>query len=162
MSDHHKFHTHLPRNKKEFALFMLIVSFISVNIIAPLITFAEVGLSGGAYLEVLKVLPLIWIAVIPVVLLTEKPASHMTRKVTKQGDSFSSTITINILCNVLLISLIMTVIGAWIGMRSISLAPIQHFFLNWPRNFAIAFTVEVLIAQPIARLIISKIHLKKS
>lgn len=35
------FYTKLLRNKKEFALFMGIVSIISVNIIAPLITCFE-------------------------------------------------------------------------------------------------------------------------
>jgi len=38
-----EFYTKLPRNKKEFALFMAVISVISVNIIAPLITFFEVG-----------------------------------------------------------------------------------------------------------------------
>ena len=32
------FYMKLPRNKKEFALFMGVISIISVNIIAPLIT----------------------------------------------------------------------------------------------------------------------------
>lgn len=38
-----EFYMKLPRNKKEFALFMAIISIISVNIIAPLITCFEVG-----------------------------------------------------------------------------------------------------------------------
>lgn len=38
-----KFYMNLPRNKKEFALFMAVVSIISVNIIAPLITCFEIG-----------------------------------------------------------------------------------------------------------------------
>lgn len=37
------FYMRLPRNGKEFALFLAIVSIISVNIIAPLITFFEAG-----------------------------------------------------------------------------------------------------------------------
>lgn len=36
-----EFYMKLPRSKKEFALFMGIVSIISVNIIAPLITFLK-------------------------------------------------------------------------------------------------------------------------
>ena len=49
-----EFYMKLPRSKKEFALFMGIVSIISVNIIAPLITFFEAGfppvcLSGCAH-----------------------------------------------------------------------------------------------------------------
>lgn len=37
------FYMKLPRSKKEFALFMAIISIISVNIIAPLITCFELG-----------------------------------------------------------------------------------------------------------------------
>ena len=48
----------LPRSKKEFALFMGIVSIISVNIIAPLITFFEAGFHLYVYRDVLIVLPL--------------------------------------------------------------------------------------------------------
>jgi len=36
--------------------------------------------------------------------------------------------------------------------------PIRMFFYKWPRNFAISFAVEALIAQPIARLVMLKLH----
>lgn len=32
------------------------------------------------------------------------------------------------------------------------------FFYKWPRNFTISFLVEACIAQPIARLVILKLH----
>ena len=54
-----EFYMKLPRSKKEFALFMGIVSIISVNIIAPLITFFEAGFHLYVYRDVLIVLPLI-------------------------------------------------------------------------------------------------------
>jgi len=38
-----EFYMKLPRNKKEFTLFMMVISIISVNIIAPLISCFEVG-----------------------------------------------------------------------------------------------------------------------
>jgi hypothetical protein len=37
------FHMKLPRRKREFVLFMAIISVVSVNIIAPLITCFELG-----------------------------------------------------------------------------------------------------------------------
>ncbi|WP_209300556.1 hypothetical protein [Lentibacillus salicampi] len=43
-------------------------------------------------------------------------------------------------------------------MRDISLEPIQTFFYSWPRNFFIAFWGEALIAQPIARFAMKKLH----
>ncbi|MDR0591593.1 MAG: hypothetical protein LBG75_03540 [Candidatus Nomurabacteria bacterium] len=159
--DHHKFHTHLPRNKKEQALFILVISLISVNLIAPLITFAEIGLSPEIYLNTLVVLPFLWLCIVPIVLLTEKPAAYLASKITRKGDSFSATMFVIVLCDVLLIAALMTVIGSWIGGHSFTLEPIEHFFLRYPRNFVIALAVELAISQPVARLVMAKWHKRK-
>ena len=82
----------------------------------------------------------------------------MTEKIIKKEDSFNSHIIVNTLCTVFLMSIFLTVIGIWIGMRSINMEPIKMFFYKWPRNFAIALAVELLIAQPIARLVMVKLH----
>jgi hypothetical protein len=148
----------LPRNKKEFALFMAVISVISINIIAPLITFFEVGFHLYIWADTIKVIPFIWITVIALVLITYKPAEWLTSRVVKEGDSFGSHITINIIFTVFLMSIFLTVIGTWIGSRHISLEPIRMFFYKWPRNFAISFFVEACIAQPIARLVMLKKH----
>lgn len=68
------FYMKLPRSKKEFALFMGIISIISVNIIAPLITCFEAGFHLYVWQDVLTVLPLIWLSVIAIVLITYIPA----------------------------------------------------------------------------------------
>ena len=52
----------------------------------------------------------------------------------------------------------MTVIGTWIGSRHISMEPITHFIYKWPRNFGLAFFIELLVAQPIARFVITQMH----
>jgi hypothetical protein len=152
------FYMKLPRNKKEFALFMAVISIISVNIIAPLITCFEVGFHMNVWASAIKVIPFIWISVIALVLLTYKPAEWLTGKIVKEGDSFNSHIVVNILCTVFLMSIFLTVIGTWIGSRQISMEPIQMFFYKWPRNFAISFAVELLVAQPIARFVMLKMH----
>ena len=59
-------------------------------------------------------------------------------------------------------SFFMTLIGAWIGEGAIHFAPVSEFFGKWPRNFSIAFLVEALIAQPIARQVLYHYHLKKA
>ena len=155
------FYMKLPRNKKEFALFMAIISVVSVNIIAPLITCFEVGFNWYVYKDVLTIIPFIWLSVIVIVLLTYLPAEKMTAKIVDKNDSFNSHIIINTLCTVLLMSVILTVVGTWIGTRSITLEPITMFFYKWPRNFAISLFVEMLIAQPLARFVLYKMHLKK-
>lgn len=149
----------LPRNKKEFALFMGIISVISVNIIAPLITCFEAGFHLYVYRDVLTVLPYIWLSVIAIVLLTYIPAEKMTSKIVDKGDSFRSHIIVNILSTVLLMSILLTVIGTWIGTRSVTWEPIRMFFYKWPRNFSISLFVEMCIAQPIARFVIYRLHL---
>jgi hypothetical protein len=148
----------LPRCKKEFALFMAIISIISVNIIAPLITCFELGFHLWVWADVLTIIPFVWLAVIALVLLTYKPAELLTRKIVKHGDSFSSTVTINILCTVFLLSIFLTIIGTWIGGKHLSMEPIVGFFYKWPRNFTISLGVELLIAQPIARFVMLKYH----
>jgi hypothetical protein len=148
----------LPRNVKEFPLFIAVISILSVNIIAPLITCFEFGFHVSVWLEVLQVIPFIWLSVIALVLLTYKPAEWLTRKIVDKGDSFNAHIVVNILCTVLLMSIFLTVIGTWIGSRHISTEPVRLFFHKWPRNFAISFAVEALFAQPIARFVMLKIH----
>ena len=152
------FYLKLPRNKKEFALFMGIISIISVNIIAPLITCFEMGFHLSVWADALKVIPFIWLSVIALVLLTYKPAEWMTGKIVAEGDSFNAHIVVNILCTVFLMSIFLTVIGTWIGFRQVTMEPIRMFFYKWPRNFAIPFAVEALVAQPIARIVMRKLH----
>lgn len=153
-----EFHMKLPRNKKEFALFMLVISVISVNIIAPLITCFEMDFSLSTWSYTLRVIPLVWLCVIAVVLITYKPAQMLTSKLISEGDSFNAHILANIVFSVLLMSVILTVAGSWIGARQISMEPINMFFYKWPRNFAISLGVETCIAQPLARLVMLKMH----
>ena len=156
-----EFYEKLPRNKKEFALFLLVISLISVNIIAPLITCFEMGFSFSTWYMTLQSFPILWIVVILLVLLTHKPAEYLSKKITAEGDSFKTTIVCNTLCTVFLLSILLTVIGSWIGTKNISLEPVNHFFYKWPRNFTIALVVELIIAQPIARSLMVIIHKKK-
>lgn len=151
----------LPRNSKEFPLFLLIVSLLSVNIIAPIIAMLENGFKWEVWLNVLVVLPFIWVAVIIFVLLTNGPAKWLTNKIISPTDSFNAHIVVELLCNVLLMSVILTVVGTWIGTRNISWAPVAHFIELWPRNFTIAFAVEALIAHPVAHFLMHHYHLRK-
>jgi len=148
----------LPRNKKEFALFLAIISVISVNIIAPLITFFEIGFSITIWKNVLEVIPFIWLSVICLVLLTYNIADKLTKRIVDDSDSFNAHVIINTLCSVFIMSLFLTIIGSWIGNKSISLDPIKFFFYKWPRNFTISFFIELLIAQPFARFVMLKLH----
>ncbi|MEL7658594.1 MAG: hypothetical protein AAGU75_22105, partial [Bacillota bacterium] len=87
-----EFHMKLPRSKKEFALFLAVISVISVNIIAPLITCFEFGFDISVWAGALKAVPFIWLCVIALVLLTYKPAEWLTYKIVSKNDSFGAQI----------------------------------------------------------------------
>lgn len=156
-----EFYMKLPRDKKEFVLFLAVISLLSVNIIAPLITCFEAGFHLNVWTNAIRAVPFIWLSVIALVLLTYRPAEWLTRRMIKEGDSFGAHTIVNILCSVFLMSIFLTVIGTWIGSRQISLEPLRLFFYKWPRNFAISFGVEACVAQPIARLVMLKLHQAK-
>lgn len=149
----------LPQNGKEFVLFLAIISILSVNIIAPIIMGFEFGFNMEVYLETLPILPIVWVSVVFLVLFVANPiVSKLVPKFIEPTDSFNARVLFTILFSVTILSILLTIIGSWIGMREISLAPFKSFFYNWPRNFFIAFWVEVLIAQPIARMAMKKLH----
>ncbi len=151
--------TRLPRNGKEFVLFLAIVSILSVNIIAPIIMGFEFGFRKEVYFETLQVIPFVWISVILLVTLVANPiVNKLVPKFVKSTDGFNARVLFTILFSVTILSILLTVIGSWIGMGEISLEPIQTFFYAWPRNFFIAFWVETLIAQPVARFAMKKLH----
>ena len=152
------FYMKLPRRKREFTLFLFVLSLISMNIIAPLITCFEMGFSLNSWAHVFPIMPILWPCVIATVLVTYKPAAFLTSKLTQEVDSFHAVVTLNIMCTVFLMSIILTVVGSWVGAQQISMDPISRFFYKWPRNFAISLAVEIFIAQPIARQVMFMLH----
>lgn len=103
-------------------------------------------------------MPYIWIVVVILVLLTHNPATKISNKLIKKDDSFNANMIVSCLVNVFIMSIVLRIVATWIGMGKITTIPFQTFPNNWPRNFAIAFFVEAIIAQPIARFIILKMH----
>lgn len=142
----------LPQNAKEGILFLLIISIISVNTIAPIIMGLERGFSKENYLETLKIIPFMWIIVVLLVRLVAGPlVGKVIPKFVGQTDGFNARVLLNTLLNVTVLSVLLTIIGTWVGTKQISLEPFQNFFHSWFRNFGVAFWIELLIAQPIAR-----------
>src|SRR5699024_3469995 len=150
----------LPRNGKEFIVFLLILSVLFVLIISPFITSFEMGFILSILLNAFGFMPFIWIAVVILVLLTHEPATKISNKILTQEDSFRAHMIVNCLVNVFMMSIALSIIAPWIGMRQINMIPIHNFLNLWPRNFAIAFFIELLIAKPIDRYIMLKMHVK--
>jgi len=153
-----EFQQRLPQNLRETVLFMAIISVISVNIIAPIITGLEVGFSFNHWAMVLHQMPLLWVSVIILVVLTQQPAGKLASYFLDRQSSFRSAMLITAMCNVFLMSLVLTILGTWIGMGQVTLDPVVHFFAKWPRNFTIALIVEAFVAQPIARSVMALVH----
>lgn len=161
MTEKNKFHMRLPRDGREFLLFLLIVSLISVNIIAPLIAMMSVGFEIAVWLNVVKILPIMWIIVMVLVILTNKPARWITNKIILPTDSFNAHIIVELIFNVLLMSIILTVVGSKVAQWNAGwISPLEYIHV-WPRNFAISFAVESLIAQPVAHFVMHHYHLRK-
>ena len=154
-----RYYMYLPRNKREFCLFMAIISIISVNIIAPVITCFEMGFSLNSWVAALHAMPFVWLAVIACVLITYYPAEWATACFLEKDDSYNAHILVNILATVCMMSVILTVVAPWIAAGGVSMEPVEHFFLRWPRNFAISFAVEALVAQPLASAAMNQLHL---
>ena len=131
--------TKLPQNNKEFILFLSVISIISANVITPLITCLEIGFSLQNWVTVLKILPILW----PVGycgssdnLQTVGMADIKVDQARRQlpGRNHNKYIMFRFL-----ISILLTIIGTWIGTRSITITPIRNFIYIWPRNMTIAF-----------------------
>lgn len=153
----------LPQNAKEGILFLLIISIISVNTIAPIIIGLERGFSMEVYLDTLKILPFMWIIVVLLVRLVAGPVvGKVMPKFVGQTDGFNARVLLNTLLNVTVLSLLLSIIGTWVGTKEISLEPFKNFLHIWPRNFGIAFWIELLVAQPIARFAMKKLHARQA
>ena len=151
--------TRLPRNRKEGLLFSLIISIISVNTIAPIIVGLERGFSKEVYLDTLTIIPIMWVIVILSVRFIAGPiVGKILPKFVGQTDGFNARILLNILLNVTVLSLWLSIIGNWVGTEKISLEPFTNFHHIWPRNFGVAFWIELLIAHPIALFAMKRIH----
>lgn len=149
----------LPQNAKEGILFILIISFLSVNTIAPIIMGFEKGFSVETYVEALKILPIMFIIVILLVNFVAGPiVGKVMPKFVGQSDGFNARVLLNTVLNVTVLSICLTIIGSWVGTHSFDLAPFETFFQKWPRNFGTAFWIEILFAQPIARFVMKKMH----
>lgn len=154
--------TRLPRNAKEGLLFLLIISIISVNTIAPIIVGLERGFSKEVYLDTLKIIPFMWIIVVLLVKLVAGPlVGKVMPKFVGQTDGFNARVLLNTLMNVTVLSILLSIIGTWVGTKEVSLEPFKNYLHIWPRNFGIAFWIELLVAQPIARFVMKTLHARQ-
>lgn len=149
----------LPRSAKEGYLFLLIVSIISVNTIAPTIVGLERGFSKEVYLDTLKIIPYMWLIVVFLVKLVAGPiVGKVLPKFVGHTDGFNARVLLTVFMNVTVLSLLLSIFGTWVGTKHVSMDPFRNYLHIWPRNFGVAFWIELLVAQPIARFVMKTIH----
>jgi hypothetical protein len=130
----------LPQNAKEGILFLLIISIISVNTIAPIIVGMGRGFSKENYLETLKIIPFMWMIVVLLEIFVAGPVvGKVMPKFVGKADGFNARVLLNTFMNVTVLSILLTIIGTEVGSKHISLEPFQNFFHSWFTNFGVAF-----------------------
>lgn len=63
---------------------------------------------------------------------------------------------------VIVVLCVKLIAGPLVGTKHISLDPLKNFLHTWPRNFGVAFWIEVLVAQPIARYAMKILHSRQA
>ena len=130
------------------------------------------GYTPGTFGDFLGVLIVVW----PIIFLVAfalantvvgKISTAVIRRYLGPNDSTNAFIVFNIVVCVLLMSVILTFLGGLIG-ESIGylmggsgvdvIGLLENWPRIWPRNFCIAFWVEMLVAQPVARGVMVRIH----
>lgn len=152
----------LPRTRKEGLLYGAIIAAITATIMCTInIAIAFGRFDKEVLLIILKSIPLMWIvAMLLESLVIGNIAESLVNKFSESTDGFNAKILFNILFCVLGMSALMTIIGGMAG-EGISLHPFVTFPSHWPTNFCIALWCEILLAQPVARLVMQKIHTVK-
>ena len=149
----------LPKNGKEGALYGAIIVTLSVLFIGSInIILAAGGFNKDVAMDMLITLPIIWVIVMiiePVAI--GRFAEFLSSKFISPTDGFAARIMFRTLFTVLGMSFTMTIIGDIIG-NGFTTDIFANFIQIWPRNFLMALFLESIVIQPIARLVMVKIH----
>lgn len=145
----------MPRNKKEELIFGICICLIMVFFMGLLNISVHLG---GFDLNTLKTavlaFPLTFIIAFVLENLVIGKINHKLISIfVKDTDSVNSYILFNCFFIVTLMSLVMTIIGGFLGGDN-AYTIFSEFFIRWPRNFCAAFFLNILVAGPISRALL--------
>lgn len=154
-----------PRNGREGLLYGGIIALITCLIMMTFNIVKETGgIEQGLPTQIVTGLPLVWIAVMLLMtFFVGKVANIIMERVMQPSDSANTRIVLNIVICVSFMSVIMTAIGPLVGSIAggmVNLMGFENWLSNWPVNFCVAFWVEMIIAQPAARAVMKRIHIR--
>ena len=161
----------LPRNAKEGLLFGVVISALSASLIGGSIMIIELGWSIDTLKMMLVGIPCVWIlALLFNLFILGRISSRIQNMFLAPTDSVNARLLANLVICVTIMSVLFTFIGTFVG--SIASIPfggsvdivqcLKNWPHAWPRNFCIAFFIEMCIAQPAARAVMTQIHKKQS
>lgn len=149
----------LPKNGKEGAIFGAIICTLSVLFIGSINMILAAGeFNGDVAMDMLLMLPIIWVIVMiiePVAI--GRFAEFCSSKFISPTDGFAARIMFRTLFTVLGMSFTMTLIGDIMG-NGFTTDIFTNFIQIWPRNFLLALFLESVVIQPLARLVMVKMH----
>lgn len=123
-------------------------------------------ITGQVLLNALMSWPLFWVVAMLMEHFIAGPfAEFICKKFGGQTDGFNARILFRIVFTVLGMSFIMSwlglIYGELVSTGTVTTQVFTDFLLSWPRNFFLAFWIEILIAQPIARASMKALHTRK-
>ena len=165
----------LPHTPREGIVYGCVIAGLSSLLIGGYNVFDAMGYSldtfGDFVMNYLVIWPVMFLIAFA---LANTLVGHISgwavNRIAGPNDSVNARIIINIIVCVLLMSVILTFVGGLVGetigfMMGGPEVDVGHLLDNWPkiwpRNFCIAFWVEMLIAQPAARAVMVWAHTSK-
>lgn len=156
-----------PRNAREGLLYGGLIAAITGYV---MMTFNMVKSSGYVDADMIAdtviALPLLWVAIMLIMsLFVGRVSDAVVRRVLSPSDSANVRIVANIVVCVSLMSVIMTAVGPAVGSIPggfLNLSGFEDWLSNWPVNFCVAFWVEMLLAQPLARTVMKRMHIRQT
>lgn len=145
----------MPTNKKEGIIFGICMCAIMVFFMGLLnISIHLGGFNFNSIKTNLIAFPLTFIIAFILENLVIGRINHkLLEKFVDKNDSKNSYILFNCFFIVTLMSLVMTIIGGFLGGNN-TYTIFNEFFIRWPRNFCAAFFLNILVAGPISRALL--------
>ena len=147
----------MPTNKKENIIFGVCICAIMVFFMGLLnISIHLGGFNFNSIKTNLIAFPVTFIiAFILENLVIGKINHKLLEKFVDRNDSKNAYILFNCFFIVTLMSLVMTIVGGFLGGDNANTI-FSEFFIRWPRNFCAAFFLNILVAGPVSRMLLRK------
>ena len=153
----------MPTNKKEGIIFGISMCFIMVFFMGLLNISIHLG---GFNLNSIKTAIIAFPVTFIIAFILEnvvigKINHKLLEKFVDKSDSTNAYILFNCFFIVTLMSLVMTIIGGFLGGDNAQTI-FSEFFIRWPRNFCAAFFLNILVAGPVSRALLRAIQTRNN